>query len=152
MGVRIAPAPYRRHRRHYERGDHDWVVINSAATLAELGEQAAPDRWGPGVVARLGAALHEGHVKVRWSANHRQVEMRKGSVDDVGISFGDAEKCCGFGAAAGIGFDDGKAGAARLAVTLQVATTDATAAYDEDLLHVTLPRNIMPDQGARIVL
>ena len=57
MGVRIAPAPYRRHRRHYERGDHDWVVINSAATLAELGEQAAPDRWGPGVVARLGAAL-----------------------------------------------------------------------------------------------
>jgi hypothetical protein len=33
------------------------VVINSAATLAELGEQAAPDRWGPGVLARLGAAL-----------------------------------------------------------------------------------------------
>jgi hypothetical protein len=57
VGVRIAPAPYRRHRRHYERGDHDWVVINSAATLAELGEQAAPDRWGPGVLARLGAAL-----------------------------------------------------------------------------------------------
>ncbi len=53
----FAPAPYRRHRRHYERGDHDWVVLNTAATLAELGDDAAPDRFGPAVLGRLGAAL-----------------------------------------------------------------------------------------------
>ena len=53
----IAPAPYRRHRRHAERGDHEWVVATTATTLAELGEDAAADRWGPGVLVRLGSAL-----------------------------------------------------------------------------------------------
>lgn len=53
----IAPAPYRRHRRHAERGDHEWVVATTATTLAELGDEAAADRWGPGVLVRLGSAL-----------------------------------------------------------------------------------------------
>jgi len=53
----IAPAPYRRHRRHAERGDHVWVVANTATVLAELGDDAAADRWGPGVLVRLGSAL-----------------------------------------------------------------------------------------------
>lgn len=53
----IAPAPYRRHRRRADRGDHQWVVANTAATLAELGDDAAADRWGPGVLVRLGSAL-----------------------------------------------------------------------------------------------
>lgn len=53
----LAPAPYRRHRRHADRGDHAWVVANTAATLAQLGDDAAADRWGPGVLVRFGSAL-----------------------------------------------------------------------------------------------
>ncbi len=53
----LAPAPYRRHRRHASRGDHVWVTAHTAATLAELGDAAAADRWGPGVLVRLGSAL-----------------------------------------------------------------------------------------------
>lgn len=55
--TRLAPAPYRRHRRYAERGDHQWVVANTAGILAQLGDDAAADRWGPGVLVRLGSAL-----------------------------------------------------------------------------------------------
>lgn len=53
----LAPSPYRRHRRRSRRGDHDWVVAHTATTLAELGDDAAAERWGPGVLVRLGVAL-----------------------------------------------------------------------------------------------
>jgi hypothetical protein len=53
----VAPAAYRRHRRHAERGHYDWVIGHTSATLSQLGDDAGPQRWGPGVVARLGAAL-----------------------------------------------------------------------------------------------
>jgi hypothetical protein len=53
----IPPAAYRRHRRNFDRGHHDWIVDNTAATLAQLGDDAGPHRWGPGVLVRLGSVL-----------------------------------------------------------------------------------------------
>lgn len=56
-GVTITPSAYRRHRRHADRGDYNWVIGHTPATLSKLGEDAGPQRWGPGVLARLGTAL-----------------------------------------------------------------------------------------------
>jgi hypothetical protein len=55
--VTIAPAAYRRHRRKFDRGQHDWIVGNTAATLAQLDGDAGPQRWGPGVLIRFGSVL-----------------------------------------------------------------------------------------------
>lgn len=55
--VAVAPAAYRRHRRHADRGDYHWVVEHTPSTLSQLGDDAGPLRWGPGVLARLGSAL-----------------------------------------------------------------------------------------------
>jgi tetratricopeptide (TPR) repeat protein len=53
----VAPGPYRHHRAAWRGGRYDWVITRSARVLADLGPEAAADRWGPGVVARLGMAL-----------------------------------------------------------------------------------------------
>jgi len=55
--VVVAPAAYRRHRRRHDQGDYNWVITHTSATLSQLGDDAGPTRWGPGVLARLGAAL-----------------------------------------------------------------------------------------------
>lgn len=51
------PAPYRRHRGAYRRGDHGWLLAHSPGTLEALGPDGALGRWGAGVVLRYGAAL-----------------------------------------------------------------------------------------------
>ena len=52
-----SPGAYRRHRRHFNNGDHGWVLQHSADTMASLGPDASLGRWGPGIIVRYGACL-----------------------------------------------------------------------------------------------
>jgi tetratricopeptide (TPR) repeat protein len=88
--IGVPPAPYRRHRAAWRRGRYDWVATHTAAVLADLGPDAAADRWGPGVVARHGMALaRRQHYPAARAELRRALKALPGSMATADLGPGD---------------------------------------------------------------